>query len=34
MALAINIKNLLNKLKIECNRIEFKKGWNPTSIYH
>lgn len=34
MALAININNLLNKQKIESNRIEFKKGWNPASIYH
>lgn len=29
MALAININDLLNKQKIESNRIEFKKGWNP-----
>jgi ATP-dependent DNA helicase RecG len=34
MALAINIEALLNKQKIESNRIEFKKGWNPASIYH
>lgn len=34
MALAINIEDLLNKQKIESNRIEFKKGWNPGSIYH
>ena len=34
MALAININDLLNKQKIESNRIEFKKGWNPSSIYH
>ncbi len=34
MALAINIENLLSKQKIESNRIEFKKGWNPASIYH
>ena len=34
MALAINIEDLLNKQKIESNRIEFKKGWNPVSIYH
>lgn len=34
MALAINIEGLLNKQKIESNRIEFKKGWNPASIYH
>ena len=34
MALATNINDLLNKQKIESNRIEFKKGWNPESIYH
>ena len=34
MALAINIEDLLNKQKIESNRTEFKKGWNPASIYH
>ena len=34
MALAININDLLNKQKIESNRIEFKNGWNPGSIYH
>ena len=34
MALAINIEDLLNKQKIESNRIELKKGWNPASIYH
>lgn len=34
MALAININDLLNKQKIESNCIEFKKGWNPGSIYH
>lgn len=33
MALAINIDDLLNKQRIESNRIEFKKGWNPVSIY-
>jgi len=27
MALPINIEDLLNKRKIEGNRIEFKKGW-------
>ena len=25
---------MLSKQKIESNRIEFKKGWNPESIYH
>ena len=34
MALPVNIKDLLNKRKVEGNRIEFKKGWNPISIYH
>lgn len=34
MALLININDLLGKHKIESNRIEFKKGWNPGSIYH
>jgi ATP-dependent DNA helicase RecG len=33
MALPINIEDLLNKRKIESNRIEFKKGWNPNRIY-
>ena len=34
MALPINIEDLLNKRKIESNRIEFKAGWNPDKIYH
>lgn len=34
MALPIDIEDLLNKRKVESNRIEFKAGWNPTSIYH
>ena len=44
MALPINIEDLLNKRKVEGNRIEFfaeqsdkverKKGWNPAEIYH
>lgn len=34
MALPINIEDLLNHHKVESNRVEFKKGWNPTSIYH
>ncbi len=33
MALPINIKDLLNKHKVEDNRIEFKASWNPTKIY-
>lgn len=34
MALPINIEDLLNKKKVESNRIEFKSGWNPDKIYH
>lgn len=34
MALPINIVDLLNKKKVESNRIEFKSGWNPITIYH
>lgn len=34
MALPINIEDLLKKQRVESNRIEFKEGWNPTSIYH
>jgi ATP-dependent DNA helicase RecG len=34
MPLPININDLLRKQKIESNRIEFKKGWNPDTIYH
>ena len=33
MAIPVNIEDLLNKRKIESNRIEFKKGWNPDKIY-
>lgn len=33
MALPVNIQDLLRKQKIESNRIEFKKGWNPDKIY-
>lgn len=33
MALQINIEDLLNKRRVESNRIEFKKGWNPSDIY-
>ena len=33
MALPININDLLNKNKVEGNRIEFKTGWNPDKIY-
>lgn len=33
MSLPINIKDLLGARTIESNRIEFKEGWNPDSIY-
>ncbi len=32
--LPINITELIEKNRIESNRIEYKKGWNPTAIYH
>ncbi len=34
MALPINIEDLLLQRKVESSRIEFKEGWNPSSIYH
>ena len=34
MALPIDINDLLNKNKVESNRIEFKQGWNPVAVYH
>lgn len=34
MALPVNIEDLLKRSKVESNRVEFKKGWNPASIYH
>lgn len=33
MAFQLNIEDLLNKRKVESNRIEFKRGWNPSDIY-
>ena len=33
MELEVNIEDLLNKRKIESDRIEFKAGWNPDDIY-
>ena len=33
MELHINLENLIGGRVIENNRIEFKKGWNPGSIY-
>lgn len=34
MSLPINIDDLLLRNKVESNRVEFKRGWNPASIYH
>lgn len=34
MTLPINIEDLLNKKKVESNRIEFKASWIPDKIYH
>lgn len=34
MPLPIDIEDLLNKNRVESNRIEFKAGWNPDKIYH
>lgn len=33
MIFQLNIEDLLNKRKVESNRIEFKRGWNPSDIY-
>jgi ATP-dependent DNA helicase RecG len=33
MTLPINVEDLLKQRKVESNRIEFKKGWNPDRIY-
>lgn len=33
MPIPVNIEDLLNKRKLESNRIEFKRGWNPDKIY-
>lgn len=34
MELEISVEDLLNKRKIESDRIEFKAGWNLDDIYH
>ena len=33
MPLPINIENLLSGKSVENERIEYKEGWNPPSIY-
>ena len=34
MELELDVEDLLNKRKLESDRIEFKTGWNPDDIYH
>lgn len=34
MSLPVNIEDLLYRNKVESNRVEFKRGWNPTGVYH
>ena len=34
MELEISIEDLLDKRRVESDRIEFKAGWNPDDIYH
>lgn len=34
MELEVDVEDLLNKRKLESDRIEFKTGWNPDDIYH
>lgn len=33
MSIPVNLEDLLQKNKVESNRIEFKEGWNPDRIY-
>lgn len=33
MRLPINIEELLSGRAVECNRLEYKTGWNPDAIY-
>ena len=33
MSMPIDIETLQNKQRIESERIEFKRGWNPAGIY-
>lgn len=33
MELETSVEDLLNKRKIESDRIEFKAGWNPDDFY-
>ena len=33
MELEVGLEDLLNKRRIESDRIEFKTGWNPDDTY-
>ena len=33
MSMPIDVETLLNRQRIESERIEFKRGWYPTGIY-
>lgn len=33
MTLPVNVESLIDGRVVECDRIEFKKGWNPDAIY-
>jgi ATP-dependent DNA helicase RecG len=34
MSLPVNINQLISGKAVECDRLEFKKGWNPEEIIH
>ena len=34
MPLPINIRDLINGMSIEWERLEFKAGWNPEPVMH
>lgn len=34
MELELNVEDVLNKRRVESDRIEFKASWNPDDIYH
>lgn len=34
MGLPVNINELITGITVECERIEFKEGWNPVEVLH
>jgi ATP-dependent DNA helicase RecG len=34
MALPVNISELIHGKVVECDRLEFKEGWNPEDVLH